>query len=139
MNNIGVSVHVGIVSGGPNIQTMPKNDEPLDLSSGRFLNEAAVRGHALRCSARFRNNRFTRVGQDFLDEVKADVEAVIRALRSQAQTKLFDPLEPDENTYCVTGALCDKVGIEMNRLICRIIQNKVQRQPSVGKTLSRTR
>jgi len=129
------SVSSLVGSGSVNVQTI----EPLDLSSGRFLNESAVRSHALRCSARFRNNKFTRVGQDFMDEVKADVEAIVRELRNKAKTQLFDPLEPDEKTYCVTGALCDKVGVEMNHLICRIIQNKVQRQPSVGKTLSRTR
>jgi hypothetical protein len=113
--------------------------EPLDLASGRFLNESALRAHALACSAKFKGGRFTRVGQDFLDEVSADVEAIIRDLRSKQSTKLFEPLEPDENTSCVTGALSAKVAIELNRLICRLIQNKVQSQPSCGKTLSRTR
>lgn len=128
-----------------NIQTLPKNDgrvvanEPLDFSSMRYLNETAIRDHALRCSARFRANKFTRVGQDFIDEVGADVEAVIRAMRVQCPTKLFDPLEPDENTRCVTGLLSDKLSAEFNRLVCRIVQQKVQRQPSCGKTLSRTR
>lgn len=113
--------------------------ETIDLASGRFLNESAVRAHALDCSARFRAGKFTRVGQDFLDEVSADVEAILRELRAKAPTKLFDPLEPAADSSCVTGALRDKVAIELNRLICRIIQNKVQRQPSCGKTLSRTR
>ena len=116
-------------------------EETLDLSSGRFLNESALRYHALRCSARFKGNRFTRVGQDFLDEVSADVEAILRELRSKHPTKQtgFDPLEPDENSSCVTGALSAKVATELNRLICRLVQLKVQRQPSVGKTLGRTR
>lgn len=125
-----------------NIQTLPKpvtSEEPLDLSSGRYLNETAIREHALRCSKNFRAGKFTRVGQDFLDEVKADVEAVIRGLRNQCPTRMHPPLKPDENTGCVTGLLCDRLMPEINDLVCRIIQNKVQRQPSVGKTLSRTR
>ncbi len=135
----GVSSCIG--SEQVNVQTLPKPpvDDTLDLASGRFLNESAIRDHALRCSARFRNNRFTRVGQDFLDEVKADVEAWIRSMKTQCKTHMFDPLEPDENISCVTGALSGKVEGELNRLICRIIQNKVQRQPSVGKTLRATR
>jgi hypothetical protein len=114
-------------------------NEPLDLSSGRFVNESAIKSHALRCSKQFRAGKFTRVGQDFLDEVKADVEASIRALRNQCTPAMNAPLEPDENVCCITGALNDKVSVEWNRLICRIIQNKVQRQPTVGVTLSRTR
>ena len=115
------------------------NDEPIDLASGRFLNESAIRQHALRCSERFKGNRFTRVGQDFLDEVSADVEALVRNVRNQCPTGVFEPLEPNENTSCVTGALSVKVMTELNRLLCRMIQIKVQRQPSVGKTLGRTR
>jgi hypothetical protein len=118
---------------------VPKGMAPLDLSSGRFLNETAIRDHALRCSARFKGNRFTRVGQDFLDEVQADVEMLVRNVRNQCTTTLHEPLEPDENTSCVTGALSDKVMTELNRLICRMIQNKVWKQPSCGKTLGRTR
>jgi len=114
-------------------------NDPLDLASGRFLNESALRAHALRCSEKFRGNRFTRVGQDFLDEISADVEALVRNIRNQHPTQLHEPLEPDENTSCVTGALSAKVAVELNRLICRMIQEKVRRQPTCGKTLSRTR
>jgi len=117
----------------------PKPVETIDLASGRFLNATAVRAHALRCSAKFKGSRFTRVGQDFLDEVEADVEALVRTLRVQSPTMTFSPLEPDKKGGCVTGALRDKVAAELNRLVCRIIQNKTQRQPSVGKTLGRTR
>ena len=118
---------------------VPKGMAPLDLSSGRFLNETAIRDHALRCSARFKCNRFTRVGQDFLDEVSADVEALVRELRNKFPTRIFEPLEPTEEKGCVTGALSDRVMIELNRAICRLIQNKVASQPSCGKTLGRTR
>ena len=140
MNNITNTSHL-VGSETVNVQTLPKPaaGEPLDLSTGRFLNESAIRDHALRCSARFRANKFTRVSQDFLDEVKADVEMLVRNIKNQCPTHMHEALEPDENTCCVTGALSAKVTVELNRLVCRIIQNKVQRQPTVGKTLSRTR
>lgn len=115
------------------------NDEPLDLASGRFLNESAIRLHALRCSEKFRNGRFTRVGQDFLDEVSADVEAHVRAMRNQHSVQGSEPLEPETELSCVTGALSVKVMTELNKLICRMIQQKVHRQPTCGKTLGRTR
>ena len=112
-------------------------DEILDLSSMRYLNESAIRSHALRCSACFRASHFTRVGEDFLNEVKADVEAVLRELRAKAPTQLHEPLAADE-TF-TTRLLWERMEPLLNELIGRIIQSKVQRQPSCGKTLGRTR
>lgn len=110
-----------------------------ELATLRLLNESAIREHALACSKQFRLGKFTRVGEDFITEVRTDVEQFIRELRSRCVTVLHDPLEPSENISFVTGALSDKVMGEINRVIGRIIQNKVQRQPSCGKTLSATR
>lgn len=115
------------------------SDEPLDLASGRFVNESAIRDHALACSKQFRAGKFTRVGEDFINEVKADIEAAVRAVRNQCRTSPHEPLALDENTCFVTGALSDRVMLEWNLMISRIIQQKVQRQPTVGVTLSRTR
>jgi len=112
-------------------------DEPLDLASGRFLNETAIRTHALACSKAYRAGRFTRVGQEFIDEVKADVEAMVRELRNKYST-LHPPLDLGKNQI-VTGALSDKLMAELNRAIGRLVQNKVQKQPSCGQTLGRTR
>lgn len=108
-----------------------------EIATLRILNETAVREHALYCSKTFRNGKFTRVSQDFLDEVRADVEAAIITLRNSNQTHMHAPA-PILSDF-TTGALCDKLRHEWNNLIGRIIQNKVQRQPSVGQTLSRTR
>lgn len=116
---------------------MNGNDEPLDLASGRYLNESAIREHALKCSAAYRANRFTRVGEDFIEEVKADVEMLVRNVKSKFNT--LHPTLPAENTTFTTGALGDKVMGELNNAIGRLIQNKVQSQPSCGKTLGRTR
>lgn len=104
----------------------------------RLLNESAIHAHALECSRRYRAGKFTRVGQDFMDEVKTDVDNLIRNVRNQIQT-LHPVIEPEKEKCFITRALCDKVMGEMNRLIGRIIQNKIQRHPTVGKTLGRTR
>lgn len=112
--------------------------EPMDISTLRYLNESAVWEHAFRCSKTYRAGRFTRKGQDFMDEVKADVEKMIRELRGKFPT-FHEALPADENTSCVTGLLSAKLAAEFNNAICRLIQNKVQRQPSCGKTLGRTR
>jgi hypothetical protein len=111
----------------------------LDLATTRCLNETAIRNHALRCSARFRANKFTRVGEDFVEEVKADVEAIMRELRTKAKI-YFPPNEalPPDETF-TTGLLLQHADLTLNEIIGRIIQNKVQRQPTCGKTLSRTR
>lgn len=114
-------------------------DTSLDLASMRYLNESAIKEHALQCSVKFRGNRFTRVGEDFTEEVKADVEAVVRELRTKANASVapHEVLSPDVDF--LTGALMDKLRPILNQLVGRIIQSKVQRQPSCGKTLGRTR
>lgn len=102
----------------------------------RLLNESSIREHALLCSKQYRAGKFTRVGQDFIDEVQTDVECLVRNIRGQTQT-LHPTLAPSGKF--TTGALIDKIEVHLNDLIGRIIQNKVQRQPSCGCTLGRTR
>ncbi len=105
----------------------------------RFLNESAIREHALACSKQFRAGKFTRVGEDFLDEVKADVASFLRDLRSvRNPTSLHDPLFPTDLSF-PTGLLMEHVQYALNQYIGRLVQNKVQKQPSCGCTLSRTR
>jgi hypothetical protein len=110
---------------------------PLDLASLRFLNESAIKDHALECSRRYRAGKFTRTGEDFVDEVKADVEKLVRELRGKFPT-FHEALPAPENGF-VTGLLRDKVASELDAAIARMIQNKVQRQPSCGCTLKATR
>lgn len=114
---------------------MSQQVEPVDISTGRFLNESAIKNHALKCAKLFRP-KFTRVGQDFIDEVKTDVECLVRNVRSREATALHDPAQVDE--VFTTGALMDKIQDSVNGLIGRIIQNKVQRQ-TTGCTLKSTR
>jgi hypothetical protein len=119
--------------------TAERDDAWNEVASFRIANESAIKKHALRCSAKFRAGKFKRVGQDFVDEVLTDIQCMLRAMRVQSKTTMHDQLEPDENTCFTTGVLRAKLDIEMNRIIARIIQNKVQRQPSVGQTLGATR
>jgi hypothetical protein len=102
------------------------------------LNQSAIRKHALACAQAHRNGRFTRVGQDFMDEVNAEVEAIVRDLaHTRFPTQIHAPLESPEQF--VTGPLLEKVREALNSAIARLIQNKVGKQPSVGCTLGRTR
>src|SRR5712664_597615 len=113
------------------------SNENIDLASGRYLNESAIREHALLCSKQFRAGKFTRVGAEFVEEVKVDVEAVIRELRKKHPTNHHPPMQTERDF--TTGNLCDRIMPELNQVISRIIQNKVQSQPSCGVTLGRTR
>lgn len=106
------------------------------LAPERLLNESAIRAHALACSKKYRAGKFTRVGEDFITEVAIDVENLVRNIRSKDLT--IHPALPVEGTF-TTGALMDKIQVNLNDLIGRIIQNKVQKQPSCGCTLGRTR
>lgn len=101
------------------------------------INQSALKKHALACSKAHRGGKFTRVGSEFLQEIDAEVEALIRDLRNQRfPVQLHEPLPTDEKF--VTGALLEKVRDALNQAIGRIVQQRVQRQPSVGTTLSRT-
>lgn len=115
------------------------SDQVLDLASLRYLNESAIKQHALTCAARCRP-KFSRVGQDFIDEVKADVEAWVRDMRTAANREVVPHacIEPSEDTDFLTGALLEKLRPIINKTVARIIQSKVQRQ-TTGKTLGATR
>jgi len=112
------------------------------MSEIREINESAIKDYALECSKRFRAGKFTRVGSDFMDEIKADVEAFVRSLRTKYTTPIHAPLYMDDNYPCpsfATGKLIEKIEKEVNETIARIVQSKVQAQPTRGVTLDRTR
>jgi hypothetical protein len=100
------------------------------------LNGTAIKAHALLCSKTYRACKFTRVGQDFIDEVFTDVECILRELRNKYST--LHPALPAESGF-VKGATLDKLQVELDGVIARMIQNKVQKQPTCGVTLGRTR
>lgn len=101
------------------------------------LNESALKRHALECSKANRSGRFTRVGADFIQEIESEVEALVRDLRNNRfPVQVNAPLATDE--CFVKEVLLEKVKDALNQAIARIIQQRVQRQPSVGTTLGRT-
>ena len=124
-----------------------------DLPSS--LNQAAIKEFALRCSKTYRAGKFTRVGSDFTEEVEADIECLLREIRNkfstlhpalgQGQTIDAPGIAPghtvttEDNVFIVKGAFMARLEQIVNQAICRLIQNKVQRQPTVGVTLGRTR
>lgn len=111
------------------------------LKAERPLNISEIKRYALDCSVKNRAGVFERVGEEFLIEVAADVEDWVRKLRGDRPTLhpvVFEANEEDCPQF-VTGELLDKVKAELNGMIARMIQNKVQRHPSCGKTLKRTR
>lgn len=109
----------------------------MDLAPMRYLNRSAIKMHALTCATRLRP-KFTRVGQDFIDEVEADVEAFIRGLLTDSTKDVAagPVIEPTDDF--LTGALVEKLKPIVNRQVARIIQSKVWRQ-TTGVTLGRTR
>lgn len=115
----------------------PTVEHSLDLASQRYLNKSAIKQHALNCAAKLRP-KFTRVGQDFIDEVEADVESFVRGLRTDSMKDVAAAacIEPTDDF--LTGALIEKLKPILNRQVARIIQSKVWRQ-TTGVTLGRTR
>lgn len=108
-----------------------------NVASLRFLNKSAIKQHALNCAFKLRP-KFTRVGQDFIDEVEADVEAFIRGLLTDSMKDVAagPVIEPTDDF--LTGALVEKFKPIVNRQVARIIQSKVWRQ-TTGVTLGATR
>lgn len=99
-----------------------------------IINRCAVKAFALGCSAQRRAGKFTRVGQSFIDEVEADLEAAIRQISGAP----LDDALPTDLTF-TTGEAGRKLRERFEALAAKIIQSKVQRQPSVGQTLQNTR
>lgn len=114
------------------------NETTQEIATLRFLNETAVYNHALECSRRNRAGRFTRVGSEFLDDIKVGVEALEREIRNKYSVQVCPIVDIADNNF-VTGALLEKIRDDLNHAIGRLIQAGVQRQPSCGKTLGRTR
>jgi hypothetical protein len=118
---------------------MTEDTKPI-LANDRFLNASAVREHSLNCSKILRNGKFTRVSEDFMIEVQADIESWIREIEAKCQHLKHPPLAcGDGDTAFVTGAYMSRLQSAIDRAVGRLIRSKVCRQPSVGKTLNATR
>lgn len=105
------------------------------LATQRYLNQSALKQHALRCSAELRAGKFERVGQSFLDEVQAEVECLVRHIDNKSREGHHNNLLDDAACGFVTGELQAKLRTVLDNAVARIIQRKVESHPSVGKTL----
>jgi len=103
------------------------------------MNKAAVKEHALRCSETCKGGRFTRVGSDFFAELEADFEAIIRKLDCQCVVNWPIQVELPEGKQLLDLSDRTKLHDVFTRLLTRLIQAKVERQPSCGCTLGRTK
>lgn len=104
----------------------------------RIFNRSAVKEYSLECSRKNRAGKFTRVGEEFFSEIEADIEAMIREIKNKFPT-LHAPVVNEGDAQIVTGELMDVLKRELDAALHRLVQNKVQRQPSVGMTLRNTR
>lgn len=106
------------------------------VASMRYLNVSAIKTHALKCSKEIRAGYFERVGQSFVEEVQAETERILREINGKYQPPIHAVVAPEDGAgNFVTGALVERAQEVLNACVHRIIQAKVQRHPSKGKTL----
>lgn len=97
-----------------------------------FYNRSALRRHALKVSDTQRRGKFTRVSEEFLDGIVAEIENERRRLRATVQNGLHDPVPVDENF--LTGAGSEALVADFNEWVGKTIARRVH-QTRTGKTL----
>lgn len=95
------------------------------------INRSTVKAYALKVSAERRAGTFTRVSEEFLIAVEAQVEAAIRQLAPPVES----PVLPDDDREFITGRALDNIREKLNDRARAIIQGKVMRHPTIGCTL----
>lgn len=105
------------------------------MKKARIMNTKAVKTFALGCSAKHRAGKFTRVGQEFLNEVEADIESMVRGMERPG---IDGDLSGVVFLNFVSGELMKKMERAVNVAVAKMILSKVKRHPTVGKTLGRT-
>jgi hypothetical protein len=105
----------------------------LKTKTQSVINRSAVKAFALKVSKERRAGKFTRVSENFLTQVEADVEATIRRIFSgpvQLETC------PDEgHAIFITGEAASRMREKLNAEAASLISRRVMRHPSVGVTL----
>ena len=103
--------------------------------SDNYTVESNVKRYALACSSQNRAGKFTRVSGEFLTNIEADIDSLIR----QIESKVREPLNPApqgvEELRLITGHALDKCRDRLEAALRKIIQNRVQGTPTVGCTL----
>lgn len=107
-------------------------NEPITRTQS-VINRSAVKAYALKVSKDLKCGKFTRVGECFLDQIEAEVEAAIRGLSTAPST--WEPPKPEDDRNFVTGAAVDKLMEKLHEKTRNIVAGKVMRHPSIGCTL----
>lgn len=101
-----------------------------------LINRSAVKKHALKVSGSCRAGKFTRVSEEFIDNVESILDDVIRQTLSKMANTRFDSVPVDESSRrLLTDAAREKVASRMEEVLLRIIQLRVESTPSCGVTL----
>ena len=95
------------------------------------INRSAVKAFALKVSKERRAGKFTRVSEEFLTQVEADVDASIRAV---AGPEWQDPVDSGKTVF-ITGLSLTKLKDRLNERAKVLIVQRVMRHPSLGCTL----
>jgi hypothetical protein len=98
-----------------------------------ILNRSAVKKFALKVSREKRAGKFTRVSEEFLTSVEADLESSIRQIAIADMSEMAVP-DADADWF-ITGQAVKNAEERLNMLARVIVSRKVQRHPSVGCTL----
>lgn len=102
--------------------------------SERILNRTAVREYALHVSEKIRNGKFTRVSEEFVDAVEAELNALIRRTGTVNGNMLPGEM-PHVNDCFVTGDAMQKMRESLDNFVQLTVYNKIRRHPTVGVTL----
>jgi hypothetical protein len=102
-----------------------------EIKTQSVINRSVVKAYALKVSAERRAGTFTRVSEDFLVAVEAQVEAAIRQLAPPVES----PVHPDDDREFITGRALDGLRERLNARTRAIIQGKVRAHPTLGCTL----
>lgn len=101
------------------------------IKTQSVINRSAVKSFALKVSKERRAGKFTRVSENFLIQVEAEVEAVIRRIQSCDSGTI-----PDEGKgVFITGEAASRMREKLNAEAASIVSRKVMRHPSIGVTL----
>jgi hypothetical protein len=103
--------------------------------SDNYTVESNVKKYALACSSQNRAGKFTRVSQDFLTDIEAEVDNLCRQIESKVREPLHKPPQGVEELRLITGHAMDKCRDRLEAALRKVIQNKIQGTPSVGCTL----
>jgi hypothetical protein len=100
-----------------------------------IINRSAVKKYALKISKEKRAGKFTRVSEEFLTQVEADLDSSIRKLADGGVYADFNSLAPTDGAWFITGQTIKKAEERLNMLATVIIHRKVMRHPTIGCTL----